>query len=151
MTLKTGRRGFFGLVGGAAIAGPSIAKNAVAELPKGLGAGLSSPVPPSGVSIGGSIGLAQKVGGGSSWHVAEIGRLRKYLSGDRSDEEKEEARQQRLYSRQTMISNHAAGLRSVAAWKKLDLYHRDMEALHEEIRRSQTQTRIWRLMKEMAS
>lgn len=46
--MKTSRRKFFGLMGGAAVAWPTAAKNAVAKLPTGLfGIGELGPVGPA--------------------------------------------------------------------------------------------------------
>ncbi len=144
--MKTSRRKFFGLLGGAAVAGPAAAKNAVASLPMGLfgvgSIGPSGPAPQYAGDIGGS--LATK----GSWHLDEIARLKRFLAGDLTDEEKEERRRQRLYSRQQTISHHWAGMQSVAGWRKIELYHRDVERVNDEIARSHSQSYLKRLLKE---
>jgi len=154
MTMKTSRRKFFGLVGSAAVAGPTVAKNAIAKLPGGLLNG-GPGVPPLGLSagIGGpapsyaSDVACQAIGGGS-WHLEEIARLRRFISGDLTDDEKEERRRQRLYGRQQTISHHWAVMQSVAGWRKIELYHRDMERMNDEIARSHSQSYLARLLRE---
>ncbi len=150
--MKTSRRKFFGLMGGAAVAGPTAAKNAIAKLPGGLLDDMPS-VPPLGSGYIGSTpsypaDAACNAIGGRSWHLEEIARLRRFISGDLTDEEKEERRRSRLYSRQQAISNHWAGMQSVAGWRKLDLFHRDMELVNDEIARSHSQGYLTRLLKE---
>ncbi len=144
--MKTSRRKFFGLMGGAAVAGPTAAKKAVAKLPTGLFGigelGLVGPAPEYG-------GLTESVKASvGSWHFDEIARLRRFLSGDLTEEEKEERRQSHLYSRQQSISNHWAGMQSVAGWRKIELYNRDMELVNDDIARSRSQSYLSRLLRE---
>lgn len=146
--MKTSRRKFFGLLGGAAVAGPAAAKNAVASLPTGLlgsaALGPEGPVPAYGEYAGQTGGLKSS----GSWHLNEIARLKRFLSNDLTEEEKEERRRNRLFRRQQSLSNHWAAMQSVAGWRKLELYHRDMDRVNDEIERSQSHSYLTRLLKE---
>ncbi|NTJ63515.1 hypothetical protein G6M50_38215 [Agrobacterium rhizogenes] len=145
--MKTSRRKFFGLLGGAAVAGPTAAKNAVANLPTGLfGLSAIGPSGPAPAYQGETATLSPSTG---SWHIDEVARLKRFLSGDLTDEEKEERRRSRLYSRQQALSNHWGGMQSVAGWRKLELYNRDMELVNDEIARSHSQTYLSRLLREV--
>ncbi len=150
--MKTSRRKFFGLVGGAAVAAPTAAKNVIAKLPSGLLDGVPG-VPPLGSGYVGSApsyptDVACQAIGGGSWHLEEIARLRRFISGELTDEEKEDRRRSRLYSRQQTISHHWAAMESVAGWRKIELYHRDIERVNDEIARSNSQSYLSRLLKE---
>ncbi len=141
--MKTSRRKFFGLLGGAAVAGPAAAKNVVAHLPTGIvGQDLLGPMSPAPL-YGGEVAMKS-----SSWDLDEIARLKRFLSGGLTEEEKEERRRNRLHRRQQFISNHWAGMQSVAGWRKLELYHRDMDRVNDEIERSQSQSYLTRLLRE---
>ena len=144
--MKTSRRKFFGLLGGAAVAGPAAAKSAVAQLPTGLfGAGAIGPSGPAPQYMG-DVGL--QATSGKSWHLDEIARLKRFLSGDPTDEEKEQRRRSRLYSRHQAISNHWVGMQSVAAWRKIELFQRDLERVNDEIARLESQSYLTRLLRE---
>ena len=145
--MKTSRRKFFGLLGGAAVAGPTAEKNGVANLPTGLfSPGASGPIGPAPQYMGET---ATKLSSTGSWHLDEIARLKRFLSSDLTDEELEERHRSRLYNRQQAISNHWAGMQSVAGWRKLELYHRDMELVNGEIARSHSQSYLTRLLREV--
>jgi len=120
------RRGFLGFVGGAAVAGPTVAKNAVAQLPSGLGfsAGAigygSNAIPPTGLS-------------GGDWRLEEIARLKRFITGELTDEEKQEERAGMLRSHESLISQHAASLVSVSPVRKISIFNREMRKLSREI------------------
>ena len=144
--MKTSRRKFFGLIGGAAVAGPAAAKTAVAQLPTGLfSAGAIAPLSHAPQYIGEA---ACGTTSGRSWHLDEIARLKRLLSGDLTEEEKEQRRRSRLYNRHQSISNHWAGMQSVAAWRKVELFQRDMERVNDEISRSESESYLARLLRE---
>lgn len=135
------RRGFLGFVGGAAVAGPSVAKNAVAKLPEGLGLGNH---------IVASYGIPGEVGegpGGGDWKIKEIAKLRRLLTGDLTDDEKEERRRSRLYSRQLRISHEVSVLVSVSGVHKLAMHEHRMEKNSEDITRSSLRGRLSRLLR----
>ena len=136
------RRGFLGIIGGAVAAGPSMAKNAVAQLPSGLGIE-SAVLGSAGVSSASSLGSGD-------WMLEEIANLRRFISGELTDEEQEDRRRAAMYARQSLISNRYAGLKSVADWRKVDLFNRDLQRLNEEINRSQARGRLASLLKQVA-
>lgn len=137
------RRGFLGILGGAVAAGPAMAKNAVAQLPSGLGI-------ESAVLGSAGVECAQSISGGD-WRVAEISNLRRFISGDLTVEEQEQRQCAAMYARQSQISNRYAGLKSVADVRKVELFNRDMQRLNDEIQRSQARSRLLSLLKEVVA
>lgn len=136
------RRKFLGFLGGAAVAGPQIAQSAVAQLPSGLGAGIGmNPMPPS---YGGT---AAAVGDGG-WKLKEIANIKRLLSGQMSDEEKEDRRRQRMYQRERIISQDVACLVSVSGVRKLHIYQDRMDQHHETIRLSEARSRLHWLLRD---
>lgn len=139
------RRGFFGIVGGAAIAGPSIAKEVVSQLPSGLG-NASIPMPPMGYL---GQGIVNSTADSGSWKLAEIASIKRFLTGELTDEEKEGRNRQRLYRREQVINQNVACLQSVSGSRKLAIYGRRMELHGEEMDRSERQQRLhWLLRQE---
>lgn len=139
------RRGFLGVMGGAAVAAPALAKQAVSQLPSGLGSA-SIPAPPMGYSIGQGVSLASSSDG--SWMLKEIADLKRFLTGDLTDEEKENRNRQRLYRREQIINQNVACLASVSGSRKLAIYSRRMEQHSEELERSERQQRLHWLLRQ---
>ncbi|MCQ1850394.1 hypothetical protein [Neorhizobium galegae] len=145
--MNLNRRKLFGLMGGAAVAGPGIAKQAVAQLPQGLGLGIG-PAPLWGedpTSKGVDCGSIS----GRDWRLDEIATLKRLISGDLTAEEKEDRRRRKLHARHALISQEVASLMSVSGVRKLDIYNERVHRLEDDIRRSQHQSQLWRYLKEI--
>jgi hypothetical protein len=142
------RRAFFGIVGGAAVAGPKMAKEVIAKLPSGLG-DVASNYP---AGYGGTLvnAKSQSTLGppSTSWRMAEIANLRKILTGEISDEEKEDQRRQRMYAQQSIISQSVASLVSVSGVRKLEMYQDRMADHKRRIQRSEVQSRLHWLLRQ---
>ena len=137
------RRGFLGFMGGAAVAGPAVAKQAVAQLPPGLGIS-GMPMPSYGYPAD-----ANSVGPDPTWKLKQIADIRRFLSGDLTDEEKEDRKRQRLYRREQVINQNVACLHSVSGSRKLAIYSSRIEQHYDEIQRSERQSRLhWLLRQE---
>lgn len=142
------RRGFLGIVGGAAVAGPSIAKEVVASLPTGLGSA-SIPMPSMGYfSQQGLSAAATTIGSEHSWRLREIAEIKRFLTGELTDEEKESRNRQRLYRREQVINQNVACLQSVSGSRKLAIYGRRMELHGEEMERVERQQRLHWLLRQ---
>lgn len=138
------RRGFLGFIGGAAAAGPSVARAAIAELPKGIGAASGFGVPTTS-----GYGLSQAANSiDGDWRLKEILNLRRILSGEMTEEEKEQDKRRRLYSLQNTINQNVAGLQSVSGVHKLRMYDDQTHRLNQRIQRSETKSYLARLLKE---
>lgn len=137
------RRGFLGFMGGAAVAGPQLAKAAVAELPSGLG----NAVP--GV-IGGYGSLGQPIASGpdKAWKLKEIANLKRLISGGLTDDEKEDRKRRRLYQQERIISQSVACLVSVSGTRKLEIYRDRMEQHNEKIQISEAKGRLHWLLRD---
>jgi hypothetical protein len=72
--MKLGRRGFFGLVAGAAVAGPSMAKKAVAEIAAADAMGLAGMAPLPGYYGGGEVS-GMSLASDTNWNVARLAQL----------------------------------------------------------------------------
>jgi hypothetical protein len=138
------RRAFFGLMGGAAVAGPAAAKQAIAKLPVGLGDAMV-PVAPVGMSYA-STASPNGVDGG--WKLKEIANLRKFLIGDLTDEEKESQKRNRMYAQQNVIGQSVASLVSVSGVRKLEIYRDRMETHNLKIQESDARQRLHWLLRE---
>lgn len=139
------RRGFLGFLGGAVAVGPATAKAAVAELPKGLGA--IGPMPPMGGFYGNTI--SQAVDGGD-WRLKEIASLKRFLSGELTDEEKEQEKRRRLNFVYNSINQNVAGLQSVSGVHKMRMFDEQMCRLNARIERSERKGYLARLLREAA-
>lgn len=136
------RRAFFGLMGGAAVAGPQVAKAALAEMPAGLGHSFGGSSPSvSYDSEASSIG-------GSNWKLKEIADLKRVLTGELTAGEKEQRKRDRLYQQERVISQSVASLVSVSGVRKLDIFRERMEQHQEKIRISHAQGRLHWLLRE---
>lgn len=143
--MNLNRRKLFGLVGGAAVAGPGIAKQMVAQLPQGIGA-VTAPTTswPSPVSDG-----CAKLASNVDWRLDHIANLKRMISGDLTEEEKEDRRRRKMHARQSLISQEVASLVSVSGVRKLDIYNERLHRLQGDIERSQHQSQLWRYLKEI--
>lgn len=146
--MNTNRRKFFGLLGGAAVAGPAVAKEAIEKLPTGMGDFNLNP------SFGDASyalikGEGTVVGDGVDLRLREIADLKRLIAGDLSESEKEDRRRRRMERRQVLVSQHVAGLVSVSSVRKLDIYNRRIEALSLDIERSSMNSYLARLLKEV--
>ncbi|RVG96711.1 hypothetical protein CN221_11230 [Sinorhizobium meliloti] len=121
-----------------------MAKAAIAEMPKGLGMVASPPM--RGLSAG--IGVADSSGG--EWRIREIADLKRILSGDLTDEEKEQRRRERMYALEAIVDQNVAVLISVSGPQKLAMRRDRVRRLQEEIRLSETRGYLSRLLKEMS-
>lgn len=137
------RRGFLGFMGGAAVAAPAVAKTAIAELPKGLGS-VSMGVGVPSMGYGG--GPVDSVGG--NWRLKEIANLKRILTGDLTEDEKEQRKRERMYARQQSISHGVAVLVSVSGAHKLNMYANRIERHKDRIRRSETKGYLARLLRQ---
>lgn len=135
------RRGFLGFIGGAAVAGPSVAKNTIVQMPSGLGLARGA--------IGGGYGNSVPSAPSGDWRIDEIARLKRIITGDLSEEEKEAARADIIRSKEAIISQHAASLVSVAAVAKIAIFNREARRLHREIDVMNSGLYLKRLLREM--
>lgn len=138
------RRGFFGFMGGAAVAGPQLAMTAVAELPAGLGNTTQG-------MIGGHGALAVPVDvSDKSWKLKEIANLKRLLSGGLTEEEQEDRKRRRLYQQERVINQSVACLVSVSGVRKLEIYRDRMEQHNDKIQLSEARGRLhWLLRDDM--
>lgn len=137
------RRSFFGLMGGAAVAGPRVAKEALAKLPVGLGDS-SMAFPP----MGGYNGAGKDIAADSAWKLKEIADIKRILTGDLSDSEKEDRERQRQYHHSQVISQSVAALVSVSGVRKLEIYRDRMDQHNEQIRLSECPSRLHWLLRD---
>lgn len=156
MTIKTGRRGFFGLLGGAALAGPSAAKAATQGISASLshlGPGMAptGPYPRYGGTDSIGIGGALKQQSSGDWRLSQIKDLRRFISGQLTDEEIHEQQMRRLEVRRVLIDQNAQALRSVSTVRKVEMYHRNLLADEVERAREHSRGHLARLLKEIAS
>lgn len=135
------RRGFLGFIGGAAVAVPAAAKNAVTKLPGGLGL---SNIAGMGAGYGGAI-----PSNSGDWRIEEIARLKRFLTGELTEDEKQEERAHLLRTRENLISQHAASLVSVAAVRKIDIFNREMRKLNREVDILYRSGYLTKLLREM--
>jgi len=137
------RRGFLGFLGGAAAAGPAMARNAVASMPSGLG------VAGSGLSWGSDAEVAPSCAStDGDWRLSEIARLKRVISGEKNKDEAEQDRINAMHRREVIISQHTAGLVSVSGVSKLRIFHRDMQRLNDEIDVARSRNYLSRLIHE---
>lgn len=145
------RRGFLGFLGGAAAAGPAVAKEALARLPVGMGDVVGGGFSTVADGYGGGTGYlsAAEPTGGDDWRLKEIASLRRILSGDLTAEERGERDRQALEKRQHLISQNVASLVSVSSTRKLGIYNARAAAHHEDIARIRTQSYLQHLLMEV--
>lgn len=108
------RRGFLGLLGGAAVAGPKLAVDLGAQV---AGSSLS---PGLGWA---SIGSKETpVLSNGDWKLSRIAELRKVLSGNKDPEAEKRRALQRLYQVENVERFRLDGLRSVSATHKMVMF-----------------------------
>lgn len=143
--MKTGRRGFLGMFAGGVVAGPGVAKAAIAQMPQGMGlvaAGFDS------IDMGrDAMDPAPPRAGKGSWRDDRIAYLRRRVTGELTDDEREERDAQRLRNRKQMISQHVAGLVSVSPSQKVAMYIRRIEEHHEELERREHKWSLTRMLR----
>lgn len=122
--MKASRRKFFGLMGGAAVAGPAAAKSVVEPLVSAGGPPVAS----------GYYGVAIKADTTQS-KASRIAELVKRLSGFRSNEEIEQERSDRLDNAANMFRYEVDALRSVSARHKLSMIRAKYDAVAATRRR----------------
>ena len=130
--MKASRRKFFGLMGGAAVAGPAAAKSVVEPL-------VSAGGPPVLSEWGGPISAALP---NKSARIAELVRR---LSGFRTHEEIEQERIDRLDSAANMFRYEVDALRSVSARHKLAMIRAKHDAVNKARQRHWWETDLNRL------
>ena len=135
------RRAFFGIMGGAAVAGPKVAKEAIAKLPVGLSDVAMAPVPFVAKR-------APEPMAGREWVLKEIADVQRFLAGGLTEEEKEQNRRNRLYSQQSVISQSVASLVSVSGVRKLEIYRDRMEEHTRRIQESDARQRLHWLLRQ---
>ena len=138
------RRSFFGFIGGAAVAGPQLARTAVAELPAGLGNTAQGMIGGRG-ALAGPVDVSDK-----SWKLKEIANLKRLLSGGLTEEEQEDRKRRRLYQQERVINQSVACLVSVSGVRKLEIYRDRMEQHNDKIQLSEARGRLhWLLRDDM--
>lgn len=145
--MKLNRRKLFGLVGGAAVAGPSIAREAVIKLPAGMGDLYNAVAPTADLAQSACNATFSDNG---DWRLKPIADVRRLIAGDLTEDEKEDRRRRRLEDRRSLLSQHVAGLQSVSSVRKLDIYARRLGELNDEIQRSHHRGYLARLLRESA-
>lgn len=125
------RRGFLGLIGGAAVAGPSVAKNALvtaAPLSGSAYAGMALSLdnladPPE------TMGYATTLGSKSNWKIDRIGRIKRLLSGEEEDEEHD------IRPRLRMSEHNINALGSVSPVSKVRMFRSAVKSAQREQRK----------------
>lgn len=133
------RRGFLGILGGAAVAGPDVAKGAVAKLPGAMIGDAQlidyGRAPPT--TVGMSLGKASNFD-----YVAE---LKRQIAGELTDAEKEDAKRSALLAKRVIKEHDIALLVSVSGSHKLRMHYR----MEQKVMRQVTQhTLLSRLFRE---
>lgn len=125
------RRGFLGLLGGAAVAGPKLAVDLGAQV---AGSGLGSSIPSYASGYG-----EKPASDGGSWKLSRIAELKKLLSGVKDPETENRRRMQRLYQVEHVERFRLDSLRSVSATHKMSMLidgnldrQERMDRLHQE-------------------
>lgn len=137
------RRGFLGFLGGAAAAGPTMARNAIASMPSGLG--VSGSAAPWGYA---SAGTAAQDPSSGDWRIDEISRLKRIISGGKTEEEAEQERVNLMHQREIIISQSTASLVSVSGVSKLRIFNKNMLRLNREIEVARSRSYLKQLMRE---
>lgn len=134
------RRGFLGMSLGAAVAGPGMAKEALHQMPTGLGSAVKY--------VGYSGAEATKTGDVSpEWNAQQIIHLRRLLAGEKTAEEQEREAMDRRENRRNIISHEIACLKSVSGTAKLDMYERKIREISDDRQRYWWQRELDDLLK----
>jgi hypothetical protein len=121
--MKVGRRGFFGIMGGAAAAGPSLAKGVAHG---SFASGAPMPIGASGNAVG--------VVSEADWKTKCIAELRSIISGNdpQADRNRKMAR---MYSAEKQEEFRLDALRSVSMTARHRMFVEGVHARRERIRR----------------
>lgn len=139
LATKVGRRGFLGLIGGAAASGPTLAKTLAEEGPR-LGSSWPSNFGPGPA--------AYEECAAEPWHVRRIAELREMLRGGVTDEDRrrdEIIKRERLEQAERMRLD---GLRSVSPSYKVSMLIRADAVRSEELRRVRVGLELAELIKQ---
>lgn len=147
--MKASRRNFLGFLGGAATAGPAVAKQAIAAMPVGMGELNLSALPDARNMFSSEGSACQTVSTGKDWRFDEIARLKRWISGDIDESERQDRERRMMGDRHSMISQHVAGLVSVSPARKVDIYTKQLRRSQQEIDRINAQSYLGRLLKEI--
>ena len=143
------RRGFRGIMGGAVVAGPGAAKQAVTAASHSMSGGvaklgvgmLGGEAPTEG---GMSVGLSHK-----SWLLEKVAKYQRILSGDLTDEEIEE-RKVDSNARLVVFEIETSGLRSMSESSKFARMNRQDKRLRAERDRFYAKRTLNNCLKELA-
>lgn len=138
------RRGFLGFMGGAAVAGPQVAKNVVQAMPKGV-------YDIGGYGGGGKLASAagHAIATDRDWRLDEVDRLRRLLTGQKTEEEKEADREHRLRNSEPVISQNIMCLLSVAPAAKVRMHKNRMDEINHQAELLYTKRRLSEYLKEL--
>lgn len=134
-------------MGGAAVAGPQVAKNVVQAMPRGVsdiagyGKGLGL--------VGGGTEAAGINGIDRDWRLDEVNRLRRILTGEKTEEEKERERERRLDNVEPIISQNVMSLQSVSSATKVRIHRRRMDEINQQAELLYTKRRLSEYLKEL--
>lgn len=145
------RRGFLGLLGGAAVAGPAAAKQAVtaASHSQSGGAAKIAGVGVPNFGAGPMIALQSKGDGRKSFFLQEIADIRRRLTGKLTDEEIEERRIQDGV-RMILFEIETSSLHSMSEAGKYRRMARYRDAEMQQARRFYDQRNLKAYIKELA-
>lgn len=140
------RRGFLGLFAATTVAGPKVAANVIKEIPHGLPIdhGFMS------LSIGGETdqGMTTATLTRKPWRLVQVAKLKAFLSGQLTPEQKQEIIRAKLFHRQTVVSQGIAQLHSVSAIHKVAMCNRQMMKINVAIQKAHARGMIGRLLEE---
>lgn len=133
------RRAFLGFLGGAAAAGPATA----AKLASDLAGSATGSIPMAPLSAyGGPVSSND-----GAWRLTRIAELKKLLSGDKSDEEKRQARINRLHQAEMEERFRLDALRSPSATTKARMLIAGNVDRQERVSRLYAEDELERLLK----
>lgn len=138
------RRGFLGFMGGAAVAGPQVAKNVVQAMPKGV-------YDIAGYGSGGILATASgKIASSDrDWRLDEVDRLRRIITGQKTEEEMEAERETRLRNIEPLVSQNIMGLVSLAPAAKVRMHRHRMDEINHQAELLYTKRRLSEYLKEL--
>lgn len=125
------RRSFLGLFGGAAVAGPRVASDALKSMTPTTAASAINDI---GGYVGSGAYAVKPVELNSTWVPSEIAYLRRMLAGDLTDEERMSEKELRDCRHQT-IALDVVSLRSVTEASKLRMIRDQQRAVRDAYRR----------------
>ena len=131
------RRAFFGFLGGAAVAGPTLSKSLAAE------AVAHMPMPPIGGGYA-SAGLATS--GHDDWKLRQIKRLKAIISGKDPDAEQNDV-MNRLYSAESLERYRLDSLRSVSPTHRMQMLTNGANHRRDRVRRADAEFDLARILR----